>query len=238
MTLSFRTVGHALVLTFAIALLIGGSTIALAQSSPVVAVTQPVAKRVTKWEEYSGRFVAIQTVEVRPRVSGFIDKIHFQDGQIVKAGDLLFTIDQRPFEIAVESAKAEIARAQAQVELAENEIERGAPLARSGTMTQKEFDQRRSNLNVARAQLQAAQAGSKSAMLNLEWTEVRAPIAGRASDRRIDIGNLITGGQAGATLLTTIVSIDPIHFVFDVAEVRLPPLFAAVACGRAALVAR
>lgn len=192
--------------------------LAVAQPLPTVTVTQPMAKRVTNWEEYSGRFVAVETVEVRPRVSGFIDKVHFRDGQIVGAGDLLFTIDPRPFQIALESARADVARAIAQVELAENEVERATPLARSGTLTQREYDQRRANASAARAQLQAAQASQRLALLNVDWTEVRAPIGGRISDRKIDVGNIVSGGQVGATLLTTIVSIDPIHFIFEVSE--------------------
>jgi RND family efflux transporter MFP subunit len=209
--------------------LVSASDFGAAQPVPTVTVTQPIAKRVTNWEEYSGRFVAVETVEIRARVSGFIDKVHFRDGQIIKAGDPLFTIDPRPFEIAVESARAELARANAQVELAENEIERATPLARTGTMTQRDYDQRRANQSVARAQFQAAQASQRLALLNLEWTEVRTPIAGRISDKRVDVGNLVTGGQTGATLLTTIVSLDPIHFTFDVSEsdyLRYSRLFA------------
>ena len=209
--------------------LVSASDFGVAQPVPTVTVTQPIAKRVTNWEEYSGRFVAVETVEIRARVSGFIDKVHFRDGQIIKAGDPLFTIDPRPFEIAVESARAELARANAQVELAENEIERATPLARTGTMTQRDYDQRRANQSVARAQFQAAQASQRLALLNLEWTEVRTPIAGRISDKRVDVGNLVTGGQTGATLLTTIVSLDPIHFTFDVSEsdyLRYSRLFA------------
>jgi membrane fusion protein, multidrug efflux system len=194
---------------------------ALAQQGPPavsVSVAEPLAKRITQWDEYSGRFEAVETVEVRPRVSGFIEKLHFKDGQLVKAGDPLFTLERRSFEIAVESAQAEIARTTAQVDLQENEVERATPLARSGTVTKRDLDQRSANLLVARAQLQAAQAGLKSAELNLEWTEVRAPISGRISDRKVDVGNLVTGGTAGATQLTTIVSLDPIHFIFEVSE--------------------
>ncbi len=183
-----------------------------------VTVSPPLAKRITQWDEYSGRFEAVNTVDVRPRVSGFIDKIHFKDGEIVKKGDLLFTIDQRPFEIAVESAKAEIARAEAQVALGVNEVERATPLVKSGAVTARDLDQRQANLSVARSAAQAAEAAMKTAALNLEWTEVRAPIGGRISDRRVDAGNLVSGGQVGATLLTTIVSLDPIHFVFEVSE--------------------
>jgi multidrug efflux system membrane fusion protein len=186
--------------------------------APAVTVAKPLAKRITNWDEFSGRFQAVQMVEVRPRVSGFIDKIHFKDGQMVTAGDLLFTIDPRPFELAVESAKAEVARANAQVELTATEVERARPLLSSGTVTERDFDQRAANLSVARAALQAAQAATKNTELNLEWTRVTAPIDGRVSDRKVDAGNLVTGGAGSTTLLTTIVTMDPIHFVFEVSE--------------------
>lgn len=186
--------------------------------APAVTVAKPLAKRITNWDEYSGRFQAVQMVEVRPRVSGFIDTIHFKDGQMVKAGDLLFTIDPRPFELAVESAKAEVARANAQVELASTEVERARPLLRSGAVTERDFDQRAANLSVARAALQAAQAAMKNSELNLEWTKVTAAIDGRLSDRKVDAGNLVTGGSGSTTLLATIVTMDPIHFVFEVSE--------------------
>ena len=158
------------------------------------------------------------SVEVRARVSGFIDKLHFKDGQLVNVGDPLFTIDKRPFEIAVDSADAEVARNKAQVNLAELQVQRGASLISSRTITDQEYDQRKANLKVAQAQLKAAEAGLRSAELNLDWTDVRAPIAGRISDRKVDAGNLIQGGQQGATLLATIVTLDPIRFVFDVSE--------------------
>lgn len=186
--------------------------------APTVTVAQPIAKRITTWDEYSGRFEAVESVEVRPRVSGFVDKVHFKDGQIVKAGDPLFTIDPRPFEIAAESARAEIVRARAQVALALSEVERAAPLVRSGAVTERDFTQRSANLNVTQAQLQVAEANLKAAELNLEWTVVKAPLSGRISDRKVDIGNLVIGGSQGTTLLTTIVSLDPIHFLFDASE--------------------
>lgn len=185
---------------------------------PTVTVAQPVSKRITNWDEFSGHFEAVEAVEVRARVSGFVDTVHFKDGQIVSAGDLLFTIEKRPFQIALESAEAEVARTQAQVAVTEADVERSRPLVTSGTLTEREFDQRNANLKVARAQLQAAEASVKTAALNLEWTEVRAPISGRISDRKVDAGNLVTGGSSDTTLLTTIVSLDPIHFVFDGSE--------------------
>jgi multidrug efflux system membrane fusion protein len=183
-----------------------------------VSVSEPLAKRITQWDEYSGRFEAVAQVEVRARVSGFIDKVHFRDGQLVNVGDLLFTIDQRPYQLAVDNARAEVARARAQVELSDVQVTRGASLIASRTITDQDFDQRKANASISRAQLQSAESGLKVAELNFEWTEVRAPLAGRISDRRVDPGNLVAGGQTGATLLSTIVSIDPIRFVFDVSE--------------------
>jgi len=196
-----------------------GAGSAQAPPAPSVTVAKPLAKRIANWDEYSGRFEAVETVEVRARVSGFVDKIHFKDGQIVKVGDPLFTIDPRPFEIAAESARADIARSKAQVALALSEVERATPLVRSGAVTERDYTQRSANLSVTEAQLQVAEAALKTAELNLEWTVVKAPIAGRISDRKVDIGNLVTGGTTGnTTLLTTIVSLDPIHFIFDVSE--------------------
>jgi RND family efflux transporter MFP subunit len=200
------------------ALLCGPASAQQPQAIPVT-VAQPVAKRITQWDEYSGRFEAVNTVEVRARVSGFIEKVEFKDGQIVKEGDLLFTLDKRPYQLAVDSAKADVARFEAQVEFAMADLTRAEPLARSGAISEQTFEQRKSNLSVVRAQLQAAQVAVRNAELNLEWTDVRAPIDGRISDRKVDIGNLIAGGQAASTtLLATIVSQDPVHFVFDVSE--------------------
>ena len=123
-----------------------------------VSVAAPVAKRVTQWDEFSGRFEAVASVEVRARVSGFIEELHFKDGQLVNAGDPLFTIDKRPYDIAVESAKADVARNKAQVGLAELQVQRGASLITSRTITDQEYDQRKANLDVAKAQLKAAEA--------------------------------------------------------------------------------
>ncbi|PZU92500.1 MAG: efflux transporter periplasmic adaptor subunit [Chelatococcus sp.] len=189
-----------------------------APPAPPVQVSAPVAKRVTNWDEYTGRFEASEQVEVRARVSGFIDALHFRDGALVQKGDLLFTIDQRPYRLAVDASRAELARTKAQVELARNEVERAEGLTQNRTITARDVDQRRANLNSALATEQAAEANLKTAELNLEWTEVRAPLSGRISNRRVDPGNLIAGGQSGATLLTTIVAVDPIYFTFDASE--------------------
>jgi RND family efflux transporter MFP subunit len=209
-----------------VALLLIGNALAscdgkpAANSPPPAAVTvaHPLQKSITEWDEYTGRFTPLETVEIRARVSGFIDSVHFHEGQIVKKDDLLFVIDQRPYQIAVEQAKADIERAQAKLDIATQDVNRATPLLQSQTLTEREFDTRKSLQRDAAGQLAAANAALKQAELNLEWTEVRAPIAGRISDKRVDAGNLITGGQTGATLLSVIVSIDPIHFVFDGSE--------------------
>lgn len=183
-----------------------------------VTVAPPLSKRIKTWDEYSGRFEAVARVEVRPRVAGFVEQVHFKDGSLINAGDLLFTLDKRPFAIAVESAKADVERQQAQVVLTEADVERAEPLAKSKVMSEQVFEQRKASLSVAQAQLASAKAALKAAELNLEWTEVRAAIAGRISDKKVDPGNLVAGGNSGATLMATIVSLDPIHFVFEVAE--------------------
>ncbi len=194
---------------------------ALAQGAPPappVQISAPLAQRVTNWDEFTGRFEASEQVDVRARVSGFLDSLHFKDGDLVKKGDLLFTIDPRPYRLSVDAARAEVARAKAQVELAQNEVERAEGLTQNRTITARDVDQRRANLNSAIGTQQGAEANLKTAELNLEWTEVRAPLAGRISNRRVDPGNLIAGGQSGATLLTTIVAVDPIYFTFDASE--------------------
>ena len=203
-------------------LLIGCGSEPVASSAspplPPVTVARPLQKAITEWDEYTGRFTAVASVEIRPRVSGFIDSIHFQDGQIVTQGDLLFVIDRRPYAAAVEQAKADVESAQARLEIANLDVERARPLLQTQTVTAREFETRRSTQRNAAAVVASLEAVLKQAELNLAWTEVRAPISGRISDRRIDAGNLVSGGQTGATLLTVIVSVDPIHFVFDASE--------------------
>jgi multidrug efflux system membrane fusion protein len=185
---------------------------------PPVTVARPLQKMITEWDEFTGRFTALETVEVRARVSGFIESVHFNEGQMVKQGDPLFVIDRRPYQLAVEQSKADRERAQAKLEIASLDVQRGAPLIRNQSLTEREFDTRKSTERDAAGQVASADAAVKQAELNLEWTEVRAPIGGRISDKRVDAGNLITGGPSGATLLTVIVSVDPIHFVFDGSE--------------------
>ena len=191
---------------------------ASAPPPPPVTVALPLQKKVTEWDEYTGRFVATAAVEVRARVSGFIDPIKFKDGDIVKQGDPLFVIDQRPYTLAVEQAKADLERAKSKLEIANLDLERATGLVRNQTLTQREFDTRQSAQRDAAGAVASSDAALKQAQLNLEWTEVTAPVSGRISDRRVDAGNLITGGPTGATLLTTIVSLDTIYFVFDASE--------------------
>jgi multidrug efflux system membrane fusion protein len=190
----------------------------VASPPPPVTVSKPLQKSITEWDEYTGRFVPVATVEVRARVSGFIESIHFKDGQVVKKDDLLFVIDQRPYQIAVDQAKADLERARSKYDIATADVDRAAPLVRNQSVTEREFDTRKSTQRDASGQVGSAESALKQAQLNLEWSEVRAPIAGRISDRRVDAGNLITGGQTGATLLTSIVTLDPIHFAFDGSE--------------------
>lgn len=192
-----------------------------AQSAPPafpVTVAPPISKHIKTWDEFPGRFEAVARVELRPRVSGYVDQVNFKEGTIVKQGDLLFTLDKRPFQIAVEAAKAEVARTQAQVDFAKADLERAGPLVETKVLSEQVYEQRKSSLGVAEAQVMSAKANLKSAELNLEWAEVRAPIAGRVSDKKIDVGNLVIGGQVNSTLMATIVTTDPIHFVFDTSE--------------------
>lgn len=194
---------------------------AIAQGGPpTVTVSVPISDRVTQWDEFSGRFQAVDSVEVRARVSGFIEEIYFRDGELVTAGQLLFRIDERPFEIAVAIARAAIERAKAQVALQQNEVERARPLAQSRVLTERDFEQRQSSLSVAQADLATAEAQLRRAQLDLEWASVKAPISGRISSSAVDVGTLVAGGDNAnaATVLTTIVSVDPIYFVFDASE--------------------
>ncbi len=211
---------HLLRQTLAAAFLVVCSTAAATAQGPApeVVVSRPLSKTIPRWDEYTGRFEALKQVEVRARVSGALEKINFADGQIVKAGDVLFVIDQRPYQIAVDSARADLARAQAQVTMSARDYARAQEMTQGRTITVRDADQRKANNDIAKAQLLSAEAALRNAELNLEWTQVRAPISGRVSDRRVDPGNLVQGGQADATLLTTIVTLDPIHFVFDASE--------------------
>jgi RND family efflux transporter MFP subunit len=185
---------------------------------PAVVVAPPLVMRLTEWDEYTGRFEATDRVEVRARVNGYLDSIHFRDGAIVKPGDLLFVIDPRPYEAALEGARADVVRAETRVELATTDFTRGESLFAIRGISQEEFDRRAQGRKEAEAALIVARATERVAALNVEFTRVRAPIGGRIAENFVSVGNVVSGGQAGSTLLTTIVAVDPIQFVFDASE--------------------
>ena len=171
-------------------------------------------------DEYVGRFVAVDSVEVRSRVSGYLSEIHFTDGQMVKKGDLLFVIDHRPFQIALDQMRANLAQARANFAFTEADLARGQELVHNRTITEQSYDQRKQAKSVAEASVKAQEAMVHQAELDLnEYSELRAPIDGRIGDRRVSVGNLVTGGNgSNTTLLATIVSVDPIRFEFTFDE--------------------
>lgn len=186
---------------------------------PAVTVARPVTRIITDQDEYVGRFVAVDTVEIRARVSGYLDKIHFKDGEIVKKDDLLFTIDRRSFQNVLEQMRANLAQAKSNLAYTEADLQRAQSLVKERTITEQLFDQRSQAHRNAQAQVAAQEAMLKQAELDLQFTELRAPITGRIGDRRISPGNLVTGTLTGNTsLLATIVSLDPIRFEFTFDE--------------------
>ena len=187
------------------------------QALPVT-VSSPTIRNIVEWDEYTGRFAAIESVEIRARVSGYLDSINFEDGADVAQGDLLFVIDPRPYEAILAQSDAEIARAQAAAKTADLELERGKELLDRGAVSQGDYDRRLQSKLQADASVRAAEAALRRAQLDVEFTQIRAPIAGRISQNYVSRGNLISGGETGGTLLTTIVSIDPIEFEFTASE--------------------
>ncbi len=185
---------------------------------PKVSVAQPLERAVTEWDEYTGRFDAVETVEVRARVSGVLMEVKFKDGDLVKRGDPLFTIDPRPFERVLERERANLASAQVRAEFAAKDVERARALLKNANISEQVFDQRLQAQREAEAAVKSAEASVKSAELDVEFTLIRAPINGRIGRNLISQGNFITGGSGTGTLLATIVSIDPIYFYFDISE--------------------
>jgi membrane fusion protein, multidrug efflux system len=196
-----------------------GAPAPMAMPTPVVQVSQPLQRELMLWDDYVGRFEATRSVEVRPRVSGQITAVHFTDGQIVRAGQPLFTIDARPFQAALAEAQAGVATAQSDLALARTDLDRALRLVSADAVAQSEVDRLKARVQAANAALAGAQARVRSRALDVEFATVRAPIAGRISDRRIDAGNLVAAGDGpGSTLLTTINALDPIYFSFDGSE--------------------
>jgi RND family efflux transporter MFP subunit len=186
---------------------------------PAVTVSKPLIREIQEWADFTGQFEARESVEVRPRVSGYLESINFIDGQLVKKGDLLFVIEPRPFELAFETAKAQQAQAEAQLELAKAQLARTAQLRKNDYATQETYDERLAQVNIATASRDAAIAAVNQAQLNLDYTRVTAPVSGRMGRHEVSVGNLIMGGTGGSTtLLTTIVSLDPIWLSFFVSE--------------------
>jgi RND family efflux transporter MFP subunit len=185
---------------------------------PAVTIANPLEKEVVEWDEYTGRFDAVDLVEVRARISGVLDEVKFKDGAVVKKGELLFVIDPRPFQRILDRDRAALQGAKVALEFAEKDLERARPLVANATISQQVFDQRTQAVRTAEANVLSAEAGVRSAELDVEFTQIHAPITGRISRKLVSEGNYLTGGSGSGTLLTTIVSMDPIYFYFDVSE--------------------
>jgi membrane fusion protein, multidrug efflux system len=183
-----------------------------------VTVAQPTKRTVTDWDEFTGRFEAVEEVQVRARVGGFVTSVEFRDGAFVKTGDLLYVIDARPFEAVADQADGQLSDARAKAELAKRELDRALTLNQTQAVSDSIVDQRRQALQAARAAEMQAAGALKAAHLNIEFTHVVAPIGGRVSRHLVSVGNLVQGSEGGATLLTSIVSLDPIYIYFDMDE--------------------
>jgi RND family efflux transporter MFP subunit len=204
---------------------------------PAVTVASPLHQEIVEWDEFTGQFAAVEYVEIRARVSGYLDEIHFTDGQIVNKGDLLFVIDPRPYQIALDSAKAQLGEATARLDLANRQLARAGALRKSDFVAASTYDERAQDVASATAAVETAKAAINAAELDLEFTHVTTPVTGRVGRHEVSLGNLISGGSTGGsigntTLLTTIVSLDPIYLNFDVSESDLLAYQRAVAGGR------
>ena len=181
-------------------------------------MVKALQKEVTEWDEYTGRLAAVDEVEVRAQVSGYLESIHFKDGEVVKKGDLLFIIDPRPYQAVLDRATAQVKEAEAGLSLADANLKRTQELATKKVVASQDLDDQRSKQLQAAAALQVAEAEVKAAQLNLDFTRINAPVSGRIDRHLVSEGNLISGGAATATLLTTIVSLDPIYAYFEADE--------------------
>jgi RND family efflux transporter MFP subunit len=181
-------------------------------------VAQVLEKRVKDWDEFTGRLQAVESVEIRPRVSGYIDRVAFTEGSLVKSGDLLFIIDPRPYKADYDRAAADVKRYKTALELARIELVRVQRLKDSGAVSEEELDERKSTVAQAESNVAGSEAALEAASLNLNFTRVTSPIAGRVSRAEVTRGNLVTGGSNGGTLLSSVVSMDPIYLYFDADE--------------------
>jgi len=189
---------------------------------PKVTVAKPIQRTIVDQDEYVGRFVPVDVVEIRARVSGYLDRIHFIDGQIAKQGDLLFTIDKRPFQNTLDQSRANLETAKSNLAFTQSDLTRAQQLVRERTISEQIYEQRMQAFRNSQASVAANEAMVRQAELDLEYTELKAPITGRIGDRRVTQGNLVTGGAGGnTTMLATIVSIDPIRFEFTLDEASL-----------------
>lgn len=193
----------------------GSKEEAAAPQAPKVTVATPLVKQIVDWDDYVGRFEAVQTVEIRPRVSGYLMKVHFDDGQAVKKGEVLFTIDQRPFTAKRDEARGQLEQVEATLANLKTQLARQQKLLAIKAVSKEEFETLQSQVKAAQAQLTGAQAAVRAAELDVDFTEVKAPVDGRVSYRRVDIGNAVT---ADNTVLTTVTTVDPIRFVFEGSE--------------------
>ena len=182
---------------------------------PVVTAAMPLKRKIVDWDDFVGHFEAVDSVDIRPRVTGYLQSIDFRDGQVVHKGDLLFVIDPRPYQAALDQAKGQEAHAVSAEANANIELARGKKLLADGAISEEEFQTRLANAQQATADVVAAKAAVESAALNLSFTRVTSPLDGRASDRRVAPGNLVT---QDTTILTNITDLNPIRFVFDAAE--------------------
>lgn len=188
------------------------------QQGPLpVNVVTAVEREVTEWDEFTGRIEAVESVEIRPRVSGYITEIHFKAGALVNKGDLLFVIDPRPYQADLDRATANLEQAEAQVKLAEIDFKRTQGLRQKNVVSPEEFDQKAASLQQAEASGRSAKAARDSAVLNLDFTRITSPITGRVSNERVTVGNLVTAGGTD-TVLTTVVSVDPFYVYIDADE--------------------
>jgi membrane fusion protein, multidrug efflux system len=191
---------------------------AAAPPAPPVTVAHPLKKQTTDWDEFTGRFDAVDQVQIRARVTGFVTKVTFVDGAVVKAGDVLYEIDPRQYEATAEQAQGQLDDAKAKVDLAQKELDRATTLIKTQAISENIVDQRSQALAAAQASVLVAEGALKLAKLNLEYTKVVAPIDGRVSRHLVSVGNLVNGSDSGATLLTSIVSMTPIYLYFDMDE--------------------